>query len=254
MRRYGQHFLKDPQIIERIMEASGVSAADAVLEIGPGQGVLTRALAGRVKKILAVEIDRRLFAGLSEAGLPSNVETRLGDILAVKNADISATLGGSYHLVANLPYEITSATLKKFLTESPKPESITMMIQKEAGERIIAKDGKENRLSLFCRYHAEAKLMFMVPAGAFSPPPKVTSCVIRLVPRPKPLLVRPDENRLFNLIKAGFANPRKSLKNTLGIIFGKNTENALVSAKIVPTSRPETVSLEQWMTLASQVW
>ena len=250
-RRYGQHFLSDPAILSRIVEASGVQPGDAVLEIGPGRGDLTRALAAKSLRVLAVEIDRHLHRTLLEAQLPDNVEVRLGDAMALTGEDLTSALGARYRLVSNLPYEVTSATLKKFLSEiHPRPTTITLMVQKEVGERAAGREGM-NRLALFCGYYAsDVRVLFRVPKGAFSPPPKVESCVLQLVPRPVPLLPPLAEASLFRLSEAAFAENRRQLRNSLKPILGANVETRLQEAGIAPEARPEDIPLESWVHLA----
>lgn len=244
-RRYGQHFLRDENILRKIVEASGVGPDDTVLEIGPGEGYLTRILAEKTKNVIAVEIDRHLAENLKKAGLPANVEIRQGNALEL-------VLGKPFHLVSNLPYEITTAVLQKFLLGSPKPASITLLIQKEVAERIMAKGGM-NRLALLCGYHALPKILFTVPKGAFSPPPKVESAVIRLEIRQKPLLDPVSEERLFKLSEAAFAQKRKTLANSLGSVLGADASEKIKKAGFDPKSRPEQIKLEQWILLASRV-
>lgn len=256
-RRYGQHFLTDRDIIRRIVEASGVAENDAVLEIGPGRGILTRALAAASKKILSVEIDRRLHALLALEGLPANVELLRASALDLTADTIAASLGPDWKLVSNLPYEITSKTLEKFLPMRARagtgPTSLTLMLQKEVGERIVAKPGAMNRLAAFCGYYAEPRLLFDVPAGAFSPPPRVRSCVIRLDIRPSVALSGLQEAAFFRLLAAGFAEKRRQLKNSLAPILGKDVAGRLRDAGLRPEARPEETSLEQWMTLAQRM-
>lgn len=252
-RRYGQHFLADLRIVDRIAEAAGLSAEDGVLEIGPGQGVLTRALAERARKVLAIEIDRRLHAALVVSGLPPNVELQLGDALRLDLAGMEERLGAGWKLVSNLPYEITSAVLERFLSGAHRPKRLVLMLQKEVGERIVAKPGDMNRLAVFCGYYAECSYLFTVPAGAFSPPPKVQSCVVRLEPRPEPLLPPVAERRLFELSALAFNQPRKQLKNTLAGMLGERLPALLQAAGIRPEARPEEIALNQWISLARSV-
>lgn len=256
-RRYGQHFLTDQKIVAKIVAGAGVAQADGVLEIGPGRGILTRALAAAARKVLTVEIDRRLHALLVEDGLPENVEMLRADALALDAADLAAKLGADWKLVANLPYEITSKTLEKFLpmraSTGTGPTSITLMLQKEVGERIVAKPGAMNRLALFCGYFAEAKLLFSVPRGAFSPPPKVESCVIRLDLRAAPILSGSEETLYFRLIAAAFAAKRKQIKNSIGPMLGLDAGARLEAAGLSPEARPEEITLNQWVTLARKM-
>ncbi|MEK7546157.1 MAG: 16S rRNA (adenine(1518)-N(6)/adenine(1519)-N(6))-dimethyltransferase RsmA [Patescibacteria group bacterium] len=257
IRRYGQHFLTDANIVRRIVEASGVGQDDAVLEIGPGRGILTRALAESASKVLTVEIDRRLHALLVEEGLPSNVELIRASALDIEPETLSEKLGADWKLVANLPYEITARTLERFLpmrAETGKgPTSITLMLQKEVGERIVAKRGEMSRLAVFCGYYASSRVIFDVPAGAFSPPPKVRSCVVRLDLRSGVPLTGPQEAVFFRLLSAGFSEKRRQLKNTLASVLGPAAADRLREAGIAPEARPEETSLEQWITLAQQV-
>ncbi len=257
IRRYGQHFLTDDGIVRRIVEGSGVTKDDAVLEIGPGRGVLTRALAEAARKVLTVEIDRRLHALLVEDGLPGNVELVRASALDLSPEDLEAKLGVDWKLVANLPYEITTRTLERFLpmrTATGKgPTSVSLMLQKEVGERIVARKGAMNRLAAFCGYYADARILFDVPPGAFSPPPKVRSCVVRLDIRPSVALSGPQEDRFFRLLDAGFSEKRRQLKNTLASVLGSDASERLRAAGIRPEARPEETSLEEWITLAQQV-
>lgn len=257
IRRYGQHFLTDKTIIRKIVEGSGVTKNDAVLEIGPGRGILTRALAAAAKKVLTVEIDRRLHALLEEEGLPANVELLRVNALALDGAALEASLGADWKLVANLPYEITSKTLETFLpmrsATGKGPTSLTLMLQKEVGERVTAKPGDMNRLAIFCGYYSEPKVLFTVPAGAFSPPPKVQSCVVRFDIKPSVALDGRQEQQFFKLIALGFSEKRRQLKNTLRSMLGDDAAALLASAGISPEARPEEVPPEKWITLAQKM-
>ena len=257
IRRYGQHFLTDSGIVRRIVEAAGVGKDDAVLEIGPGRGILTRALAAAAGKVLTVEIDRRLHALLVEEGLPPNVEIVRASALDLESGTLAEKLGGDWKLVSNLPYEITSKTLERFLPMRAEtgqgPTSITLMLQKEVGERIVAGPGAMNRLAAFCGYYADARVLFDVPPGAFSPPPKVRSCVIRLDIRPSVALSGPQEAFFFRLLASGFSEKRRQLKNTLSSVLGADAAARLEAAGIRPEARPEETSLEQWITLAQRM-
>ncbi len=257
IRRYGQHFLTDKTIIGKIVAGSGVTKNDAVLEIGPGRGILTRALAAAAKKVLTVEIDRRLHTLLEEEGLPANVELLRVNALELDGAALEASLGAEWKLIANLPYEITSKTLETFLpmrSRSGKgPTSVTLMLQKEVGERVTAKPGNMNRLALFCGYYSEPKILFSVPAGAFSPPPKVQSCVVRFEIRPTAALDGRQEQQFFKLITLGFSEKRRQLKNTLRSMLGDDASALLVSSGISPEARPEEVPPQKWITLAQKM-
>lgn len=252
-RRYGQHFLKDIGIVQRIVEESGIGPDDVVLEIGPGQGILTQELAKNAKKVIAIEIDRSLVAELKAKTWPGQVEINQGNILEFGEPELKNLVGDSYKIVTNLPYEITSEVLKKFLGGPDRPSSITMMIQKEVGERIIAKDEKWSRLAVFCGYQALTKLLFLVPPGAFNPPPRVESCVIRLNLRPKPLLEPVTERLLFRLTEAAYAEKRKTLANSLRSVLGPDVATKLQAAGFDPKERPEKISLSKWLLLATRL-
>jgi len=250
-RRYGQHFLTDENLVRKIVEASGVQGTDTVLEIGPGHGILTRALSEHVKKVIAIELDRHLFGELSESELADQVEFRQGNILDMSPSEIKKEFG-PYHIVANLPYEVTSDILRKFLPDENGPETMTVMVQKEVGERIVAKNGKMSRLSLFCGYYSRTKLLFTVPRGAFLPPPKVDSCIMRFELKKERPLRGAAEDQFFTLTEAAFSQKRKKIGNTLKKILGPETDLILKNAGIDPDARPENISPENWVSLASK--
>lgn len=247
-RRYGQHFLHDLSVVNHIIEVSRVTKDDAVLEIGPGEGALTRELAEHVRKIIAIEIDRHLFA-LLDGTFPEHVEIRLGDIMSSDLSEIKNELG-EYHVVANLPYDITTDILKKLLADPDGPKTATLMMQKEVGERIVEKNGKTSRLSLFCGYFSVPTLEFSVGKGAFTPPPKVDSCVMHFARRTEPQLNPEEEKKLFALTETAFAQKRKKVGNTLKKILGGEIREILLSCDIDPSERPEKIRLDKWMSLA----
>lgn len=256
-RRYGQHFLTDAGVVRKIVDASGVTKGDAVLEIGPGRGILTRALASAAGKVLTVEIDRRLHALLVEEGLPANVELLRASALDLDAEALSAKLGPDWKLVSNLPYEITAKTLEHFLpmraATGTGPTSLTLMLQKEVGERIAAKPGDMNRLAAFCGYYSDARVLFDVPAGAFSPPPKVRSSVVRFDVRPSVPLDGAQEALFFRILAAAFAGKRRQLKNSLAPVLGPDVTVRLNDVGIAPEARPEEIPLQRWITLAQRV-
>ena len=252
-RRYGQHFLKDTGIVQRIVAESGVGPEDTVLEIGPGQGILTQELAKKAKKVVAIEIDRRLAAELKAKTWPGQVEIHQGNILEFGESELKNLVGDSYKIVANLPYEITSEFLKKFLSGAHRPSSITVMVQREVGERITAQDGKWSRLAVFCGYRALTKVLFSVSPGAFDPPPQVESCVVRFDLRPKPLLEPAPERLLFRLTAAAYAEKRKTLANSLRPILGADAAAKLKAAGQEPQERPEEIPLSKWLFLATRL-
>jgi 16S rRNA (adenine1518-N6/adenine1519-N6)-dimethyltransferase len=252
-RRYGQHFLKDLGIVQRIVEESGVSSDDVILEIGPGRGILTQELAKKARKVVAIEIDRSLAAELKAKNWPGTVEIHLGNILEFGELELKKLVGETYKIVTNLPYDITSEFLKKFLGGPNRPVSITVMIQKEVGERIVTKDGKWSRLAVFCGYQALTKMLFSVPPSAFNPPPHVDSCVIRLDLRTEPLLEPTRERLLFKLTEFAYAEKRKTLANSLRPILGSDAAAKLRAVGQDPQERPERITLAKWLFLAGRL-
>ena len=227
----GQNFLIESWVPRDIAAASGADKDTGVLEIGPGIGPLTVQLARRAGRVVAVELDRTLLPVLDET-LASfdNVEVVPGDILKLDLPDLlDDKLKGLTPVVcANLPYNITTPVLTALL-ECGRFRSITVMIQREVARRICAAPGTADygAFSLFCQYHARVELLFDVPPECFLPAPKVTSSVVRLVPRPAPSEVE-DEGFFFRVVRASFAQRRKTLLNSLSSAFGDRLSNCLL--------------------------
>ncbi len=255
----GQNFLIDPEVPRRIAEASGADAGCGVLEIGPGIGPLTAELAQRAGKVVAVELDRALLPVLAETMAPyPNVEVVPGDVLKLDLTAIAAEKfqGLTPIVCANLPYNVTSPILEK-LVESPCFTAFTVMIQREVARRICAEPDSADRgaFSLFCQYHAQCELLFDVGPECFLPAPKVTSSVIRLIPRSQPP-VDADPEALFRLVKAAFAQRRKTLLNALSAAYGSRLSKDELRQAISDCGLPETVrgerlSLEEFSHLAN---
>ncbi len=248
-RRLGQHFLKDANIIAKIINQASLSPEDNVLEIGPGHGALTKELVKKASKVVAVELDPEL----AEA-LPSfpNLTVIRKDILRtdLKNilGDPATASGKKWKVIANLPYYITTPIIEKLLLEGQGLiECMVIMIQKEVAVRIKTLASRDTgALSYFVRYHANAEMLFTVKAGSFSPPPKVDSAVIKLTPWEPP--VDADKERLFQIIRTAFGERRKTLKRSLTKLF--DAESALQKASIDPSRRPETLTLEEFAAIA----
>lgn len=252
-KRLGQNFLSNKGIIEKIITAAVLTPRDTVLEIGPGLGAITFPLAARAKKIIAVEKDPRLVKILGEAiakNAVADVEIISGDILRLLETDV-LLLPERYTVVANIPYYLTSALIRALLEKEHKPRRMLLMIQKEVAQRIVARDGKESILSLAVKFYADAKILFPVSRGSFTPAPKVDSAVIEITPHAKPADIAPET--FFAVVKAGFSAPRKKLIGNLSgklkvkkeIVFA-----ALAEAGIAPDARAERVSFSQWRALA----
>lgn len=251
----GQHFLADETYLRRIVAAADLSASDTVLEIGPGPGNLTRLLAERAGRVLAVELDDSLIPLLWQtfADAP-HVHIIHGDILQLEPGSLLMQFADStapltpYKVVANLPYYITSAAIRHFLEERHPPTLLVLTVQREVAQRIVARPPQMSLLAVSVQYYAEARLIARIPPGAFVPPPKVESAIVRLDRRAQPAVaVKADD--FFRVVSAGFGQRRKQLRNSLAAGLGlapEAVETALRAAQIQPTRRAETLTLEEW--------
>ena len=256
----GQNFLIEGWVPRDIAEASGAAPGCGVLEVGPGIGPLTRELSLRAERVVSVELDRSLFPILAEtlADRP-NAEICPGDIL---KTDIPALVREKFQgltplACANLPYNITSPAITALL-EAKCFSAITVMIQREVARRICAPPGSPDygAFSVFCQYHAHTELLFDVPPDCFLPAPKVTSAVIRLVPRSAPPQNLVDESFFFQVVRASFAQRRKTLLNGLSSAFGSRLSKdalrgAIESAGLPADIRGERLGIPEFATLAS---
>jgi 16S rRNA (adenine1518-N6/adenine1519-N6)-dimethyltransferase len=252
-RPLGQHFLRDPAILDRIVDALDPHPDHVVLEIGPGEGTLTRRLAPRVGRVVAIEKDRRFVTLLRAGGrgdhqpVPDNVTVLEGDALELDWHHPSHAPPLTYHaIIGNIPYQITSPLIEKAL-EPPLPASIVFLVQKEVADRVTAVPGSKTygALSVGVQAVARAERLFLVKAGAFAPPPKVDSAVIRLTPLGSPL-VNPAERLPFRAFVVGlFGQRRKQLGRSLRDVAGLDKESAartLAAAGLEPTTRVETAA------------
>ena len=250
-RRRGQHFLADPNTARRIVRLAGVDAGDWVLEIGAGLGSLTLALRERKCEVLALEIDRKLVTVLErEAADDADVRVVTCDALAV---DYDALLGaGPWTCVSNLPYNVATPVVIRLLEEVPSVTSGLVMVQREVAERLVAAPGSAayGAPSVKVAYYAEARIVGMVPRAVFVPVPKVDSALVELVRRDTPPVDVPSRDRLFHLVRAGFAHRRKMLRRTLRAVLGEDTQRALTDAGIDPRARAESLGLDEWAALA----
>jgi 16S rRNA (adenine1518-N6/adenine1519-N6)-dimethyltransferase len=248
----GQNFLMHPQIAERIVLAANVGTGKGtILEIGPGTGMLTKALLEKARKVIAIEADGELIAGLTERFGPEIAEGRLEIIHQDIRAFDPGSIDGPYDLVANIPYYITGEILRSFLTSSHKPRSMTLLVQKEVAERIT-RAKKESLLSLSVKVFGTPTYCFTVPRGAFRPAPNVDSAVISIQGIKQNAFPSPeDEARFFSVLRAGFGHKRKQLANNLEEIAPRDAiENAFAAAGLAPKARSEDLSLEQWQVIA----
>jgi len=251
----GQNFLQDPFALEKVVAAAQIQSTDTVLEIGPGLGSLTRYLAASAKEVIAVELDRNLLAPLQAVLIPyQNIRVIHGDILELSPAEF--TNNNDYVVVANIPYYITSAVIRHLLESDTKPRRIILTIQKEVAERICAKPGDLSLLALSVQIYGNPHIAARIPAEAFFPVPKVDSAVLSIDIYPTPQIKTELLNTFFKLIKAGFSQKRKTLRNSLSAglhITPVAAEEMLTKAKIDSKKRAETLSIEDWKRLCETI-
>ena len=242
----GQHFLVDRESLNKMLEAGELDPGDTVLEIGPGLGVMTQPLAKQVKRVLAVETDSELVKILQRA-TPENVEIIAEDIL---NYDLRPLPKG-YKVVANIPYYLTSQIFRLFLESSNQPASLALLVQKEVAQRVTAEPGQMSILAFSVQYYGKPELLEIVERHKFWPPPKVDSAILRVRVYDRPVFDA-DREKLFRLVKAGFGEKRKMLKNSLA--GGLNITIDLAAdiiemAELAPTARAQELSMRDWKRL-----
>ena len=259
IRDRGQNFLLDGRVVVAMADAAGVGPNSHVVEIGPGPGILTAALLDRGAEVVAVELDSKLRA-LLRGRFALNVRFRMceGNALAFSNMEFLSHFAEeprSYKVVANLPYAITTDVLRKFLEEEPLPATITVMVQREVADRLLAKPGDMSSFAVFVQTLGRVRRVVNVPPRAFFPPPKVHSAVIHIERRDEQEMSAffrgMTRERYFAVVRAAFAGKRKQLKNTLKSlgIEEKGLTKAFAKAKIGPEQRPEELSVEDWRKL-----
>lgn len=253
----GQNFLKSESAISAIIDASNISSADIVLEIGPGEGVLTMELVKLAKKVIAVEKDHRLIPFLKEKFSKEIANGKLEvlekDILEFDpNSVVPKNNFDSYKIIANIPYYITGQILRMFLENKNQPKSMTLMVQKEVAERIITRDKKESLLSLSVKAFGTPKYIKTVKAGSFVPAPNVDSAILLIENISKDRLDEINESLFFKIIHAGFAHKRKQLLPNLSSLFERNKIVEVFNRLGIPLkARAEDVDLEKWVKLCS---
>jgi 16S rRNA (adenine1518-N6/adenine1519-N6)-dimethyltransferase len=250
-KRFGQHFLTDPSILSRIVDAADLQPGATVIEIGAGHGALTRALAERGARVVAAEVDRDLVPLLRARFLDdANVTIVEADALDVTPGDLleRARAAAPYSVVANLPYNIAAPVIRNFLETEVPPQRLVVMVQREVAETIVARPGKMGLLSVATQVYGETQLVLRVAPGSFSPPPKVDSAVVRIDVTPRPRVDVPMDV-FFRVVRAGFGNPRKQLRNSLS--FGLHVKQEIIDAVLAfagidVTLRPQVLSLDDW--------
>lgn len=253
-----QNFLMDDEVLESIIAAADLKPKDQILEIGAGTGILTEAFVPHVQKVVAVELDQSLLPELRKlATAHPNLTILSGDILQLGFAELLQPFSGSvYKIVANVPYHITSAIIKKFLDSLTPPTSLTLLVQAEVAERICAAPGQMSLLSLSVQLFGEPAIVAKVPATAFWPAPDVDSAVLHIDTYRKPLFSAEICKQIFALAKAGFANRRKTLVNSLSgslRIPREIVEKALQMLEIDPRTRAQELSVQQWASLITKL-
>jgi len=247
-KRLGQNFLIDKRVLEKIIDVADIKPNETILEVGPGIGTLTQKLAAKAGKVIAIEKDRKMINILKETLTDyKNIEVINADIL---NYQLSTT---NYKLIANIPYYLTSALIRKFLECQNPPTEMILMIQKEVAQRICAKPPNISLLAVAVQFYANTRIMFYVSKNCFWPSPKIDSAIIKIEPIKKYSV---PADLFFKIVKAGFSQPRKQLASNLQKYLKLDraqVETWLVKNKINPTQRAETLSVDQWVELVSSL-
>lgn len=250
-KRLGQNFLIDSIALQRVVEAAHISPQDTVLEIGPGLGSLTRYLAALAKSVIAIEVDPDLIAPLQQVIAPyQNITLIQGDILTLPLEKFISS--PDYLVVANIPYYITSAIIRRLLSTGNRPKRMILTVQYELAKRICAAPGNLSLLALSVQVFGAPQLKFRIPAGAFYPSPKVDSAVISIELFLEPVVPNPILDAFFRLAQAGFSQKRKTLRNALSAglaLKPDHVEKILLQSGINPQRRAETLDLAEWSNL-----
>jgi 16S rRNA (adenine1518-N6/adenine1519-N6)-dimethyltransferase len=244
----GQHWLFDSKSLGAICDEAEVAPEDTILEIGPGLGPLTVELTARAKRVIAVELDDRLARELPSRVPAHNLKVVHGDILKFDLTELPP----GYKVVANVPYYVTSLIIRMLLEATTPPDLAVLLVQKEVAERLAAEPGDMSILAISAQLYAEVALGPVITADKFDPPPKVDSQVVVLRRHARPLFKDLDTKSFFRVVKAGFGEKRKTLRNSLsgGLAIKKEeAEELLARANIDPIMRAEALSLEQWRDL-----
>ena len=277
LKSFGQNFLVSQTAIDKVIEASSITSADTIIEIGPGFGSLTFEIAKKANKVIAVEKDRKISSILKQALIDkkiSNVEVINEDVLKIQNAKVKSEKYNSkvksedkkkdagfklpttnYKVVANLPYNIAVAVVMKFLTSQNPPQEMVVMLQKEVAQRIVATPPKANKLAIFCQLYSTPKIIGYVPSTAFYPKPKVDSAILELQPLGR-RLPPSSFGEIERLVNIGFSHPRKTLLNNFvrGLpsysLSKKSVVEWIKGAGLDPSQRPQTLTIHNWLTLA----
>ena len=246
----GQNFLIDHAVLEKIVAAAELTPDDAVLEVGAGLGTLTERLAQSAGHIVAVELDQRLMPVLrSVLASFDNVTLVQGDILALDPAALVNVPSARYSVVANLPYYITSAVLRHLLETSLRPRRMVVTVQREVAQRVVAEPGQMSLLAVSVQFYGRPRLLFRVKPGSFYPSPAVESAVLQIDPYTTSPVDVVDPVAFFRVVRAGFGQRRKQLRNTLAAGLGRPSDEVaarLREAGVDPRRRAQALTLEEW--------
>jgi len=255
-KRLGQHFLVDGNILNKVVRTAQVGKEDVVVEVGPGLGEMTLALARLAKQVIAVEIDPKLVEILKKklADCP-NVEVVKSDILKVDFRSFFKKEGHPVKVVANLPYQISTPLLFRFIEAKEVFSTLTLMLQREVAERMVAPPGGKEYgpLSIFVQLFLDVSIRFFIKSSAFFPPPKIESAVVHMVWKEKPVLDEKDEKWFKSVVRASFSHRRKTLANALKhseLPLPESIESRMEKVGIDPRRRPETLTTEEFIRLA----
>ena len=268
----GQNFLVDSAHRANIVAAAGLTIEDAVLEIGAGDGSLTALISAQAGRVVAVELDERLIPVLQRRFVcQPHVTVIHGDILEIETGELMRRTGSEcaseslreaepaavrFKVVANLPYYITAAVIRKLLESADPPGLMVLTVQREVAERIVASPPRMSLLAVSVQYYCTAQVVDRIPAAAFRPPPKVDSAAVLLLRRGEPLFAHLEAEDFFRVVRAGFCQPRKQLRNSLAQGMGVSPAQAvawLQAAGVTPQRRAETLALEEWGRLSEVV-
>lgn len=248
---FGQNFLIDRSVLERMVESAEIEPGDQVLELGAGTGVLTRELAPRARRVVAVELERDMLTLLEKtAGALPNVQLLARNLLYLDPQEVFAQQ--PYKLVANLPYYITAPTFRHFLESANKPRLIVVMVQYEVAQRMVAGPGDMSLLGVSVQFYGKPRIVARVPARAFYPAPKVDSAILRVDVHEQVPLTLAERDGFFRVVQAGFAERRKQLHNSLTHHLHRKNEEVracLAAANIDASRRAETLSIDEWLLL-----
>jgi len=250
----GQNFLLSERLLERIIAAADLDPKDTVLEVGAGLGALSSRLAQSCGRVVALEVDGRLLPLLQETLAPfPNVQVVRGDILALEPGDL---VSPPYKVVGNLPYYITSAVLRHFLEARARPSLLVVTVQREVAQRIVAGPGQMSLLAVSVQFYGRPRIVAKAPPGAFYPSPGVISAVLRIDLYPSPPVEVADVERFFEIVRAGFSQRRKQLRNSLsqGLdLPADEVVQALRRVSLQETQRAQELSIDQWARLSREL-